>query len=198
MSDHDGFWRAVWDYFRIESSTPPTGVLGRRDMPGAEWFPGARLNFAQHVLRQARPGADAVRFTGESGPLRSWRWEELSGQVGALAARLREWGVRPGDRVVGYLPNVPQAMVALLASASVGAIWAACAPDFGARGALDRFGQLDPKVLIHADGYTYGGVWRDRRREVRAIIDGLPGVEQVIDLADWPAGPAATPREIEV
>jgi acetoacetyl-CoA synthetase len=173
VEDLDGFWQAIWDYFRIEASAPATAVLGRRTMPGAQWFPGARLNFARHVLRQARPGAEAVLYANETSSPIGLRWEELAGRVRALASRLRALGVQPGDRVVGYLPNIPQAIAAMLATASIGAVWAACPPEFGARAVLDRFGQLDPKVLFYVDGYRYGGVWHDRRDEVRQIVTGL-------------------------
>jgi acetoacetyl-CoA synthetase len=208
VADLPGFWQAVWDYFQIQSSAPATAVLGSRRLPGAQWFPGARLNFAEHVLRQERPGRTAVLSGNETTPLSRIQWEELAGQVRILATRLRELGVQPGDRVAGYLPNIPQALVAMLASASIGAIWAACSPDFGIRGVLDRFRQLAPAVLICADGYRYGGHRYDRRPQVREIVTGLPDLSYVIylpylDPADpappvagaltWPAVLAAPP-----
>jgi acetoacetyl-CoA synthetase len=183
-TDLAGFWQAIWDYFGIEASEPPTTVLGRREMPGAEWFPGARLNFAQHVLRRARPGTHALLHGGETTALAGLPWEDFAGRIRILATRLREWGIQPGDRVVGYLPNIPETVIAMLAAASVGAIWAACSPDFGWRGALDRFGQLGPRVLFHVDGYRYGGQWHDRREEVRTIAAGLDGLEHVIRVPD--------------
>jgi len=180
VRDLDGFWQAVWDYTGIEASVPPTAVLGRRQMPGAEWFPGTRLNYAQHVLRHERPGDTALLSVSESAPLTSMDWADLGGQVRILATRLRALGVRPGDRVASYLPNVPQAVVAMLATASIGATWASCSPDFGWRGALDRFRQLSPAVLFCADGYQYGGRWFDRRDELRQIVAGLDSLVQVI------------------
>ena len=180
VTDLAGFWRSIWDYFQVEASTPATTVLGSRTMPGAQWFPGARLNLAQHVLRRHRAGEDAVVYMSETAPVTGVTWEDLAGQVRTLATRLRELGVGPGDRVVGYLPNVPETMVAMLACASIGAVWAACSPDFGARGALQRFGQLAPSVLFCTDGYRYRGVARDRRDEVRAIVAGLPSLAHVI------------------
>jgi len=180
VSDLDGFWQAVWDYTGVRASAPPTRVLGRRQMPGAEWFPGARLNYAEHVLRRERPGETALLSVTESAPLAGMDWAELGSQVRILATRLRAMGVRPGDRVASYLPNVPQAVVAMLASASIGAIWASCSPDFGWRGALDRFRQLSPKVLFCVDGYQYGGRWFDRSDELRQIVAGLDGLAQVI------------------
>jgi acetoacetyl-CoA synthetase len=184
VEDLDGFWQAVWDYFGVEASAPATAVLGERRMPGAQWFPGARLNLAQHVLRRERPGEPAVLFANETTPVTGWGWDELADQVRILATRLRALRVRPGDRVVGYLPNVPEAMVAMLAAASIGAVWAGCSPDFGTRGVLDRFRQLAPKVLFCVDGYRYGGVAHDRRSAVREIVAGLPGLAHVIHLGD--------------
>lgn len=182
VTDLDGFWQAVWDYFQVAPSAPATAVLADRSMPGAQWFPGARLNFAQHALRHERAAGPAVLFAGETAPLAGLSWPDFAGQVRVLATRLRELGVGPGDRVVGYLPNLPQAMVALLAAASVGAIWSTCSPDFGTRGVLDRFSQLQPKLLFCVDGYQYAGVRYDRRAEVRQIVAGLPGLEHVIYL----------------
>ena len=182
VTELESFWGALWEYFSLESSAPFSRVLGRREMPGAEWFPGARLNYAQHVLRRERPGADALMFLNESEPLGGMRWEDLAGQVRILATQLRRLGVKPGDRVVAYLPNIPQAIVALLATTSIGAIWASCSPDFGSRGVLDRIAQLTPKVLFCVDGYRYGGKAFDRRSELREIIGALDSLEHVIHL----------------
>ncbi len=185
VTDLDAFWRAVWDYGGIEASEPPTAVLGRRTMPGAEWFPGARLNYAEHILRHERdagPEEDALLFAGETVPLQGMPWPTFAGQVRILATRLRAMGVRPGDRVAAYLPNIPQTVIAMLATASVGAIWASCSPDFGWRGVTDRFRQLTPKVLVCTDGYRYGGRDYDRRAETAQIAAGLPSLEHVIYL----------------
>jgi len=180
VDDLDGFWQAIWDYSGVEASSPPRRVLGNRAMPGAEWFPGARLNYAQHALRHERPGRDALLFASEDAPVTGMDWAEFGGQVRAAATRLRELGVRPGDRVASYLPNIPQAVIALLATTSIGAVWTSCSPDFGWRGVLDRFRQLRPRVLFCVDGYTYGGRVFDRRGEVRQIVAGLDGLEHVI------------------
>ncbi|MGZ4537779.1 MAG: acetoacetate--CoA ligase [Blastococcus sp.] len=174
------FWQAIWDFFDVRSSAPHTAVLEQRTMPGARWFPGARLNLAEHVLRSERPGEPALLYADETHPLRELRWEGFARQVRAVATHLRARGICEGDRVVAYLPNVPQAMVAMLAAASIGAIWASVSPDFGARGALDRLGQLDPAVLFCADGYRYGGRDFDRRGEVAEIVAGLPGLRAVV------------------
>ncbi len=194
VTDLEGFWQAIWDYCGIECSAPPQRVLGRREMPGAEWFPGARLNYAQHVLRRERPGETALLSASEFAPLTTMSWTELAGQVRILATSMRDMGVRRGDRVASYLPNIPQAVIAMLATTSIGAIWASCSPDFGWRGVLDRFRQLRPKLLLCADGYQYGGRRFDRTDELQQIIAGLDSLEQVIWLpyldpdAPQPAG----------
>jgi acetoacetyl-CoA synthetase len=182
VTELEDFWQAIWDYFGIQASAPHTCVLGKRTMPGAEWFPGARLNYAQHVLRNERPGADALLFTSETAPLTGVPWEAFAGQMRILATRLREFGVRPGDRVVALMPNIPQTMIAMLATTAIGAIWACCSPDFGSRGVIDRIQQLSPKVLFCADGYRYGGRAFDRKKELAEIIAALKGLERVVHL----------------
>ena len=190
VTDLAGFWQALWDYCDIEASAPPDRVLGPRAMPGADWFPGARLNYAQHVLRRELPGEPALLYGSESAPPAAMDWAELAGSVRILGTRLRDMGVRPGDRVAAYLPNVPQAVIALLATASIGAIWTSCSPDFGWRGALDRFRQIEPTVLFCVDGYRYGGNEFDRSGELRQIIAGLPGPPHVVSVPGRPgAGP---------
>lgn len=180
VSDLDGFWQSLWDYFEIESSAPHTAVLGRRTMPGATWFPGARLNYAQHVLRREHAGGAALMYISESAPLASLARSELAAQVRILATQLRQLGVRPGDRVVAWMPNIPQTAVAMLATTAVGAIWACCSPDFGERGVLDRFLQLAPTVLFCVDGYRYGGKDIDRRDELARILGGLGSIRHVV------------------
>ena len=187
VTDLDAFWQAVWDYCGIEASAPPTAVLGRRTMPGAEWFPGARLNYAQHVLRREQPGEDALYYQSESTPLTGLAWPDLANSVRVLATRLRAMGVRPGDRVASCMPNIPQTVIAMLATTSIGAVWTSCSPDFGGRGVSDRFGPLSPKVLFCVDSYRYGGRDYDRGAEMEQIIAGLPGLEQVIHVPG-PAG----------
>ena len=178
----DDFWQTIWDYFRIDASTPPTAVLGKRSMPGADWFPGARLNWAQHILRHAKPGTTALLFKSETQPLQSLDWGVLAPNVRKLATRLRELGIKPGDRVAAYLPNIPEAVTALLATASIGAIWSSCSPDFGTPSVLDRLSQISPRVLFCCDGYQYKGKPFNRKQEVEAIIKALPSVEKVIYL----------------
>lgn len=176
----DAFWQAIWDYFDISASVPPAAVLGARAMPGAEWFPGARLNYAEHALRRAQPGAAALVYCDETSPLRELTTDDLAAQVRIVATRLRAMGVRPGDRVAAYLPNIPEAVVAMLASASIGAVWTSCSPDFGWRGVLDRFGQLGPVVLFAVEGYRYGGRWYDRTSDVARIAGALDTLRHVV------------------
>jgi len=175
----EDFWAQVWDHFNVLSSEPYEQVLTSREMPGADWFSGARLNFAENVLR-TRSAGTALVAVSEQGSAAELSWDELRGSVGALQATLRELGVGLGDRVVGYLPNVPAAVVAFLACASLGAVWSACAPDIGAASAVDRFGQLSPAVLVTADGYRFGGREHDRREAVGQLLDGLPTVTAVV------------------
>jgi len=182
VEDLEGFWQALWDYFHIDSSAPHTRVLGRRAMPGAEWFPGARLNYAQHVLRREPSGGDVLLHVSESQPLTALKWEALGNRVRTLATELRALGVEPGDRVVAWMPNIPETMIAMLATTAIGAIWACCSPDFGERGTLDRLVQLSPKLLFGIDGYRYGGKAFDRRSELRRIAAGLTSLEHLIYL----------------
>jgi acetoacetyl-CoA synthetase len=182
IDDQDGFWGSLWEYFDVRASQPYECVLRSRTMPGAEWFPGTRLNYAEHALRNERAGSDALLFLSERRALSAISWTELGTQVRKLASRLRTLGVAPGDRVVAYLSNTPEAVIAMLATASIGAIWASCGPDFGPRGVVDRFLQLAPKLAFCLDGYYYGGKPFDRRPELGNILRSLPSLEQVIYL----------------
>jgi acetoacetyl-CoA synthetase len=193
IDDQEGFWGSLWDYFDIQASRPYERVLGRRDMPGAEWFPGARLNYAEHALRYERTGADALLFLDERHGLSALSWTQLGARTRTLAARMRALGVGSGDRVIAYLPNSPEAVIAMLATVSIGAVWASCGPDFGPRGVLDRFQQLTPKLAFCVDGYYYGGKTIDRRPELRSILNSLPSLAQVIYLRRLdPAGESLT------
>ena len=180
VTDLDGFWQAVWDYCGIRASVPPAAVLGSRAMPGADWFPGARLNYAEHVLRNARPGTDALYYMSERTPLTALSWDSLTGSVRVLASWLRAAGIRPGDRVASCLPNNPQAAIAMLAATSVGAVWTSCSPDFGWRGTVDRLRQVAPRVLFCTDGYQYGGREHDRSAEIARVVAGLPSLDLVV------------------
>ena len=163
-------------------------------MPTYRWFEGATLNYAEHVFRQKTPDRPALLFASETQPLTELSWDELYRQTAALAAWLRQVGVRPSDRVVGYLPTIPQATVALLASLSVGAVWSSCSPDFGTASVLDRFRQVEPKVLIATTGYQYGGKWFDKTSDVAQLVAGLPTVENVIYLDSDRAAPSELGR----
>jgi acetoacetyl-CoA synthetase len=175
----EDFWALVWEFFDVVASTPPERVLTARQLPGAHWFPGARLNFAENLLRVRGPHT-ALVAVAEDGEPAELSWDDLRGQVGALQETLRGLGVGQGDRVVGYLPNVPAAVVGFLACAGLGAVWSACAPDIGPSSAVDRFGQLDPVVLVTADGYRFAGRQHDRRAAVGQLLDGLPTVRAVV------------------
>ena len=175
------FWQNIWRYFDVQSSTPYERVLPEDpSMPGARWFPGARLNFAEHVLRAADPDRPALVFVEEGSDPVAIAWPELRRQVGALAAKLRELGVQRGDRVAAYLPNTAHAVIAFLATAAIGAVWSSCGPDFGVPAVLDRFAQIEPVVVLVVDGYRYGGKVVDRRDESMKIRDALPSVRGTI------------------
>ncbi len=174
------FWATLWDYFHIQASQPYTTVLAARTMPGAQWFPGAQLNYAEQVFRQMTDDRPALLFQSERQPLTEVSWQELRHQVGLLANTLRAQGVERGDRVVSYLPNIPETLIAFLATASLGAIWSSCSPDFGAKSVLDRFQQIEPKVLFAVDGYQYGGRALDRRALIADLQSSLPTLQQTI------------------
>lgn len=181
VDDLDDFWLAVWEYFEVQSPEPVGAALVDESMPGAQWFPGARLNYVRQALRHETRHRPAIRYSGED-PAHDTElsWAELRRQVGTLAATLKAHGVGPGDRVVGYLPNVPEAVVAFLATAALGAIWAACGQDYSAPAALDRLGQLEPVALVTADGYRYGGKAQHRDAEVARLSAGLPDLRIVV------------------
>src|SRR4051795_9112576 len=178
VEDLDGFWGALWDWFEIDS--PYERVLGRREMPGAEWFPGASLNYAERLFQAARPGEPAIAHATESSPLAEMTWDELADGVARCAAGLRRLGVERGDRVAAYMPNVPETVVAFLACASIGAVWSSCAPEFGTPTVVDRFKQIEPKVLIATEGYRYGGKDFDRRERVGEIVAAIPSIEHTV------------------
>jgi acetoacetyl-CoA synthetase len=189
VDDVDGFWSAIWEFFDVQSSGSHERVLGSRAMPGAEWFPGARLNYAEHVFRGKRDGDVALQHASELRPTATMTWGELSDTTARVATGLRALGVQRGDRVVGYLPNLAEAVAAFLACASIGAVWSSCSPDFGARSVVDRFAQIEPKVLIAVDGYRYGGKDFDRRPVVDELRAEIPSLEHVVVLEYLGAGP---------
>ena len=180
----DAFWQSIWDYFELRSPTPHAAVLAQRKMPGAVWFPGAQVNYARQVLRhvEAAHAANmpAIVSGDESGALKETSWPELRRQAAALAIHLKAHGVGAGDRVAAYLPNIPETIIAFLATASIGAIWSVCAPDMAAPAVIDRFKQIEPKVLIACDGVTYAGRKHDRRQVIDELRRSLPTVEHVV------------------
>ena len=188
VTDLEGFWQSIWDYFELQSPTPHSAVLEQRRMPGARWFVGAQFNYVHQVFRHVGPadaaGLPAIVYHDEhslgAGAPRSLSWPELRRQVAALALHLRAQGVVQGDRVAAYLPNVPEAAVAFLATASIGAVWSICAPDMGSNAVLDRFRQIEPKVLIACDGVTYGGRDQDRLGVVAELRASLPSVQHLL------------------
>ncbi|NNF50829.1 MAG: acetoacetate--CoA ligase [Gammaproteobacteria bacterium] len=180
VSDSGAFWQAVWDYFDVRCSRSADTVLKNgHQMPGAKWFEGARLNFAENLLR-SRDERTAIIFCGENGNRRELSYRQLGDAVARTADGLRAAGVVPGDRVAGFLPNCPEAVIAMLASASCGATWSSCSPDFGVSGVLDRFGQIEPKVLFTADGYFYGGKTFDSLGVIEQVLTGLESVRKVV------------------
>jgi acetoacetyl-CoA synthetase len=182
VNDLEGFWASVWEYCGVEASKPYERVLAERKMPGAEWFEGAELNYAQHALRHAksRPDEPAIIYRSEARPLGEISWRELEGQVTAMAAGLKSLGVGRGDRVAAYVPNSPEAVVAFLATASLGAVWSSCSPDFGPGSVVDRFAQIEPKVLFAVDGYSYGGKEFDRTEVVARLQREMPSLEKTV------------------
>jgi acetoacetyl-CoA synthetase len=180
VTELEAFWASIWGYFEVRASAPYESVLPDPTMPGARWFVGARLNYAEHIFRERDPSALAVQHASESTELGEIRWGELRARVAAMAAGLRELGVERGDRVVAYVPNSPAALIAFLATASLGAIWSSCSPDFGARSVIDRFAQIEPKVLFCVDGYSYGGKPFDRMEVVAGLERELPTLERTV------------------
>ena len=189
VTDLEGFWASIWDFFEVRAHTPYERVLGSREMPGAEWFPGARLNYAEHLVgRDEDLDSVAVVALSQSRAPQELTFGDLREQVARARAGLKRLGVGPGDRVVAYLPNIPETLVAFIATASLGAIWATCPPEFGVRSVLHRLGQLEPKILLAVAGYRYGDKPIDRREQVAEIRDGLPSLEAVVHVA-YPGGP---------
>ncbi|MGZ4286301.1 MAG: AMP-binding protein, partial [Solirubrobacteraceae bacterium] len=178
----EDFWSSIVEFFDVRLGAEPAGVLASREMPGAQWFPGATVNFAEHMFRGKDDGALAVQHASELRSLASWDWGRLRSETGRIAAGLRGLGVGEGDRVAAYMPNIPETVAAVLACASIGAIWSSAAPEFGARSVVDRFAQIEPKVLLAVDGYRYGGRDFDRRAVVDDIAGAIPSLNRVVRL----------------
>jgi acetoacetyl-CoA synthetase len=191
--DLEAFWRSIVDFCGVRFADGGEKVLGSEVMPGAKWFPGSRLSYAEHVFAGKADDALAIQHASESRELASLTWGELRAQTAAIAAGLRGLGVVAGDRVAAYMPNIPETLASFLACASIGAVWSSAAPEFGARSVIDRFSQIEPKVLLAIDGYRYGGKDFDRSDTVSRIAAELPSVERVVRLgyldgSGWEAG----------
>ncbi|MFD9899411.1 acetoacetate--CoA ligase [Mesorhizobium sp. NPDC059025] len=183
VTEIEAFWASIWDYFDVQSGTPYAQVLDSRRMPGAKWFEGSTVNYAEHLLRyetKARPDDVAFHHLSEIRPLGRMGWAELGNDVRKLATQLRKLGINPGDRVVSYMPNLPETAVAMIAVIAIGAIWSSAAPEFGVKTVIERFAQIEPKLIFAADGYRFGGKDFDRRGDVKSITDALPTLEHVI------------------
>ncbi len=182
VDDLEGFWGAIWDYFAVISDAPYQRVIDSHGMPGTRWFDGSFVNYAEHLLRHETraPQQPALYHASELRANASTSWEELGAAVRVVATRLRELGVVPGDRVVAYVPNVPEAVIAMIATVAIGAIWSSAAPEFGVKIVVERFSQIAPKVLLAADGYRFGGKDFPRSDEVREIAANLPTLERTI------------------
>jgi acetoacetyl-CoA synthetase len=196
VTDLEGFWSSIWDHFEVTAHSPPGRVLSSREMPGARWFEGATLNYAEHALRDGAPSEVAIVARSHTRPPRELTRGELREQVARARAGLRRFGVEPGDRVVAYLPTIPETVVAFLATASLGAVWAACPPEFGTRSVLDRLGQLEPTVLLAVDGYRYGDKEIDRRADVETIRAGLPTLAATVALPYLDDDPSRIPGAV--
>ncbi|MFW2366134.1 MAG: acetoacetate--CoA ligase [Desulforhopalus sp.] len=176
----EGFWATLWEFTDIKASRPFDQVVDdSTKMPGAQWFKGAELNFAENLLR-FRDDRTALVFRGEDKVRRTVTYRELYNETSRVAASLKKAGIQPGDRVVGFLPNMPEAIIAMLAATSLGAVWSSCSPDFGIKGVLDRFGQTRPRILFTADGYYFKGTPLDSLEKIGGIIQELPSIEKII------------------
>jgi acetoacetyl-CoA synthetase len=193
VDDLEGFWSSIWDFFGVLADGEPERALGQREMPGAEWFAGTSLNYAEHAFAGKEDAETAILHASELRELGELSWGELRAQVAALATGLRGLGVERGDRVVAYMPNVPEAIVAFLATASIGAVWSSCSPDFGPASVIDRFAQIEPKVLFAVDGYRYGGKDFDRRDTLAGLQEAMPSLQRTVVLPYLDADPDLSP-----
>lgn len=180
VTEVGAFWQSVWDYFEVQASATAVTPLPSLAMPGTEWFPGARLNYAENIFHKMAADQPVIYYKAENRPLISLTRQQIYEQTAALAHTMQQLGIQPGDRVVAYLPNIPETIIAFLAAASLGAVWSSCSPDFGSRSVLDRFSQIEPKLLLAVDGYDYGGKTFDRRAIVAELQAALPTLEHTI------------------
>lgn len=180
VTEIEPFWQSLWDFFDIQASATAVSPLTRPTMPGAKWFPGAKLNYVENIFHKMPADKPIILYKSETSPLIELSRQQLIDQTNAVAHYLRQLGVQPGDRVVAYLPNIPETIIAFFATASLGAVWSSCSPDFGSRSVLDRFSQIEPTVLLAVDGYDYGGKTFDRRPVVAELQAALPSLEKTI------------------
>jgi acetoacetyl-CoA synthetase len=180
VSDLEAFWSSIVEFFDVRFSEGGSEVVRDRSMPGAQWFTGSLVSYAEHIFRGKSDDAIAIRHASELRPLDSWTWGRLRSETARVAAGLRALGVQEGDRVVAYMPNIPETVASFLACASLGAVWSSAAPEFGARSVIDRFEQVTPKVLLTIDGYRYGGRDFDRSPIVERITESIPSLERVV------------------
>ncbi len=190
VDDPDAFWRSVWDFFDVQADGGDGPALADASMPGAVWFPGARLNYTEHVFRDVDPAAVAIIEAGELRATREITWAQLHEQTARIAGGLRALGVGPGDRVVAFMPNITETIAAFFAVASIGAVWSSCSPDFGTRSVVDRFAQIEPKVLLAVDGYRYGGRDFDKLEEVAGLQAQMPTLAHTVVLPYLSAAPS--------
>lgn len=193
VTDVPAFWASIWDYFEVISASPYQSVLSSREMHGTRWFQGASVNYAEHLMRMEMQTPDkvALHHSSELRPLAQMTWRELGRQVRIVATQLRGLGVLPGDRVVSYMPNIPETAIAMIASLAIGAVWSSAAPEFGVKTVVERFAQIQPKVLFAADGYRFAGKDVDRRVDVLNLAEQLPSVQTIVWLDYLRAGSLA-------
>jgi len=203
VADIGRFWKRVWDRYEVEADGDASVVLAEPSMPGAQWFPGVALSYPEHVFKHKLGDRIAVQFAGEGRPLDSWTWARLRDETARIRGGLRRLGIERGDRVAACMPNIPETLAAFLATTSLGAIWSCCSPDFGSRTIVDRFAQIEPKVLLAVDGYRYGGKSFDRAQLIAELQAALPTVQRTVVLpylgaeGDWEAGFPATDEPLE-
>lgn len=182
VSDLEGFWESIWEYFQVKSYSPYSSVIQTRTMPGAKWFKGAKLNFAEHVFARARWGENALRYRSEDGRAKGVSWEELSKEVASLSETFRDLGIRKGDRIAAYASAVPETAIAFLSAASIGAIWTSIGAELAPLAAVSRLSQLDPKILISNNGYVYNGKEFNKQKEISYVLEKIPSLETAVSI----------------
>lgn len=182
VRDLEAFWESQWEYFSISATQSYDAILTSRDMPGTKWFPGAAINYTEHIFRNRDINKPAIIHASEHRATQEMTWGQLYKDTAALQQTLKKLGVQRGDRIVAYMPNIYETVVAFLAAASLGAIWSSASPDFGTQSVIDRFKQIEPKVMITIDGYSYNGKNFDRMQVAANIQEALPTIEATITI----------------